>query len=610
MAVSPDMKFYVHIGPPKTGTSAIQKWCVENRKYLLNHGIYYPEHDIDPNGISSGNLMSIFERNAQGELSFSAERFDKLCANAESLGAECILLSSEFFFKKVGLLAEVIPNLKFIAYIRFELSLIESGYNQSVKRHGQSNVIDVSGKQSSNTLNLLRQSIDEIGTHKFILRGYTEDAFVGGIIVSDMLSSIGVNVNVNLFQKTSYRVNTGYSFEGLEYKRWFNKFDTDYLYPSLDTFLQQQARSSDLNYSILSGSTFWQLKKVLIKQLVFFCNDFHVGNGEVLIKDAENLEQKKVRIQRLGIKSFEQLTSEFINFDDKAGWLIAKFVIEKKDTCSDENDALKFNVLQRNIESLNERSYFVNKLCGSLKHSLFAVKSVFSRSGSARTQTLPSYDRSRKNKRDIALLSYQIPFVSEYLTLGALKASYGNTEIFCVKKPHGCLTSLGSERLALNSKIKVIHGIGQPSREAKLMYPSASSICWIADPLERLWKQFNWILDYEAPVPLYQKLLELAERRKLNNAKYLFVAMMEESGFEEITQLYGRFFSEMSPKKFDFVGSEMNWKRDIGRLEDLLSKKLPSDFESSIRISSTLPKDLQKFAHLLSDEYELLDSYL
>ena len=610
MVVSPDMKFYVHIGPPKTGTSAIQKWCVENREYLLKQDIYYPEHDIDPNGISSGNLMSIFERNAQGELSFSTERFDKLCGDAESLGVGCILLSSEFFFNEVALLAEVLPNLKFLAYIRFELSLIESGYNQSVKRHGHISVIDISGKKSSITLSRLRKAICDIGHDKFILRAYSENAFSGGSIVSDMLISLGVNVSDNLFQKTNYRVNTSYSFEGLEYKRWFNKFEADFLYSPLDTFLQHQAKSSDLNYSIIAGQDFSNLKKVLFNQLAFFCNNFQVENSEVLLEDAKNLEQKKVRVQRLGIKSFEQLTSEFIGFDDNAGLLIAKFITEKKDKCSNENDVLKFKVLERKIELIKERSHLFDKICAGLKLPLLGLKEVFSRSNTAGNLASPPNKRSRSNKNNITLLSHQVPFVSEALTLGTLKAIYENIEIYCIEKPLGSITLLEDERLTINSKVQAIHGYVKPSRKTKLIYPAASSICWIADPLERLWKQFNWVLDYEVPVPMYQKLLELAEQRKLNNAKLLFVAMLEESSFDEITKIYSRFFSEISPASFDFVGSEMNWRRDIGRLEELISRKLPSHFENSIRIHSTLPKDLQKCAYLLSEEYALLDSYL
>ena len=35
---------YLHIGAPKTGTSAIQKSLFNNRKLLVKHGFIYPDY--------------------------------------------------------------------------------------------------------------------------------------------------------------------------------------------------------------------------------------------------------------------------------------------------------------------------------------------------------------------------------------------------------------------------------------------------------------------------------------------------------------------------------------------------------------------------------------
>ncbi len=36
------MRFVIHIGTHKTGTSSLQTFCVANRRTLLDQGIYYP----------------------------------------------------------------------------------------------------------------------------------------------------------------------------------------------------------------------------------------------------------------------------------------------------------------------------------------------------------------------------------------------------------------------------------------------------------------------------------------------------------------------------------------------------------------------------------------
>jgi hypothetical protein len=44
----------LHIGAPKCGSSAIQRFCVSRREALLQHGYYYPEHSLDASMLGSG----------------------------------------------------------------------------------------------------------------------------------------------------------------------------------------------------------------------------------------------------------------------------------------------------------------------------------------------------------------------------------------------------------------------------------------------------------------------------------------------------------------------------------------------------------------------------
>ena len=45
----------IHVGPAKTGTSALQYFLLRNRNELKKVGYYYPEHRIDENDISGGH---------------------------------------------------------------------------------------------------------------------------------------------------------------------------------------------------------------------------------------------------------------------------------------------------------------------------------------------------------------------------------------------------------------------------------------------------------------------------------------------------------------------------------------------------------------------------
>ena len=64
---------FIHVGPPKTGTSAIQNWFSKNADMLRTKGLFYPEHALDPNGVSSGNLSSICDIVQPSKVGKSAE---------------------------------------------------------------------------------------------------------------------------------------------------------------------------------------------------------------------------------------------------------------------------------------------------------------------------------------------------------------------------------------------------------------------------------------------------------------------------------------------------------------------------------------------------------
>ena len=68
------MKIIIHVGPSKTGTSAIQNWLSSHQKNLLELGIYYPPHRVDINGISSGNLLQVFDRDGDESIKLSELR--------------------------------------------------------------------------------------------------------------------------------------------------------------------------------------------------------------------------------------------------------------------------------------------------------------------------------------------------------------------------------------------------------------------------------------------------------------------------------------------------------------------------------------------------------
>ncbi|MDG6099387.1 hypothetical protein EXU34_18180 [Alteromonas sp. ZYF713] len=608
------MKFKIHVGPPKTGTSAIQRWCLEHRDILLANGVLYPSHDIDENGVSSGNLLTLFERNETAGLIFSHQKLDDLKRQAESLGVETVLLSSEFFFKQIPVLADAIPDATFVAYIRFELSLLESGYNQSVKRHGMAEPLRVPDTLKSSSLALISQYVKRYGEAMFNLRAYGQDTFDGGSIVSDLMAALSVSLKSNELLSGPKKINTGYSLEGLEFKRWFNKFSASFLQNQMDKFLQCEAEKADLAYSVLSGSDFWRLRKSLLRELKVFCRDHDVRNKKRLIEEAEAFKQSKVRMQHIGLNCFKNLTRQFLNFDASNSECLQRFVDENKGQLQSSEDTLRLQEIQFLLSNTNEKKTAkkpeLTRFYGyaSRKISQLASRLILN---TVRQTSLQKKNNSRGNltikeqSDDEVILSFDIPFVGSENFANVLTRTYGQNKIYVCNK----INYKRLQQIGLPQDTKAVHGHASIVSKISGQFPQATNICWVRDPLERLWRHYQSILLNEYPNTFYEKLMNLSARRKIVNDKYLFVAMLEDPDFLSLREVYSRCIGAKI-HSFDFVGSVANYDNDIKKLEKILGasfKLVDLNIKSK---QSTLPPDLLKYKSVLKTDYDLVDSYL
>ena len=224
---------YIHVGPPKTGTSAVQKWLISNQPFLQQQGVLYPSHSVDANGVSSGNVNCIYDIDDKKQIQLNNKRLDILLSDFQASQFSILLLSSEFFFRQMEELKRLIPNAKFIAYIRNPLETKESSYNQSVKRHFQVKKLNAVRRKQLPFMVRLVEFSEQFGEKYLILRLYGERYFYRNNIVSDLLTVLGIDLDVTLSI-----VNSSYQFEALEFKRWFNQFHLETYQDMVDRSLQ------------------------------------------------------------------------------------------------------------------------------------------------------------------------------------------------------------------------------------------------------------------------------------------------------------------------------------------------------------------------------------
>ena len=217
----------IHIGAPKAGTSAIQKFCLLNRKKLLESGFYYPKHGLDENGISGGHT-DIGGALLNGDFNTAENIFRTYLKKAKSKN-KVLLISAESLYLAHEEVFELVKDLRvlIISYVRDPIEALLSNYNQGVKRHYRSISLDVFLKRQLNNINDVVSGLSVLKWKEqfknFLLLPFDRKIFPGGGIESHFLATLGISSSeLSLFDKPTGDVNSSYCLAAMESKRLCN----------------------------------------------------------------------------------------------------------------------------------------------------------------------------------------------------------------------------------------------------------------------------------------------------------------------------------------------------------------------------------------------------
>ncbi|WP_430459474.1 hypothetical protein ACQUQU_09670 [Thalassolituus sp. LLYu03] len=215
-----DAEIILHIGAPKTGSSAVQKDFSQNQDALALSGYYYPPHELDPNGISGGHwqIASLLNEGNVGAVR------DKICnylLQARAVGCK-LLLSAEGFFTHPDLLTVALVDFKYVvvSFYRHPLDSFRSSYNQDVKRHFYSQTIQTFSmsqaclKPAITGESLLRWA-ELAGPQRVVVLPYHDQA------ASDATGALSSFLGIQLSCR-GQRINLSYTPCAVEFKRVLN----------------------------------------------------------------------------------------------------------------------------------------------------------------------------------------------------------------------------------------------------------------------------------------------------------------------------------------------------------------------------------------------------
>jgi len=312
----------VHIGAPKAGSSAIQKFLLENRSTLLKLGFYYPEHRLDENGISCGH-SNLGKNLSDGDHATAAAIMQTYLMEAKKHHCT-LLISTESLFDKAETLKEILGNhrCKIIAFFREPLESLYSNYNQGIKRNYlttrletfcQSNIDKpddfISGKVFEHWATIF-------GKAHITVLGYDTEVFSQTPIQSLFLSLLGIDAasQKQHFKFNTHYINNSYCLAALELKRMFN-FVLDKtqrkLNNQIDLFLQGISDNTNkTKYQLadrISTETYEQLKNKFSASALKIREDYLLVLNPNFLNEDKKSKPKTVNQAKLSVEMVDLL---------------------------------------------------------------------------------------------------------------------------------------------------------------------------------------------------------------------------------------------------------------------------------------------------------------
>lgn len=238
---------YIHIGTPKTGTSAIQYFCRLNENILLQKGICFPDLGFRFPGIGQ-NRNAYFlshkiydaqkKRLPEEEARERETGFVKLEKLFEK--QDRVIISDEHIWNEKEIDVEWLKNvqerigkagvtIKVIVYLRRQDQVIQSYWAQQVKEGMQLSFSEYIEKKKYCYFQLdyqkrLQVFVDALGRENVVVRCYEKGQYQGTehTIISDFLHIFGIALDEDFQESDSVR-NTSLHGIYLEVKRLLNQ---------------------------------------------------------------------------------------------------------------------------------------------------------------------------------------------------------------------------------------------------------------------------------------------------------------------------------------------------------------------------------------------------
>lgn len=600
------VKVIIHLGGSMPGAASLRSWFKHNAPFLSKLGVFYPFAESSPH--ENGNADMVFDFTDDALLTLNRKKLEQLVAEAESVGATQLLLSSDIFGHYLKQLSSLVDNFQVIAYVGLPLHAAETSYRQSVKQGELADVFSLDEAKLCEELEQLRTQLNLVGASHFKLRASHRDCFYRNDLLSDFLHALGIKGIVTEALDLSEQV---LASDALELKRWFNQFDTDLLNAELNDFLHfysQNARP----YTLLDSGVYIRLKHKSCKQMQAFLSKADVENGSELLSVLKKSAVPASLSQHLSDDLFAAMITAWLRYKPEVGFLLTVFV---------EQQAIQAGKATHRIalikELITQAAYQTkrNDTTESKPDSKFTsgLKSFTSSlTELAHPKSTSSVAPAKQRKtvfNGVQWLSHHIPKVTESFLLDEYRYLWGSDGVHTAYQQSGAATLTRGELLEVENDIKVIHGHFTPHTNQKRYYPNARHAIWVRDPLERAWLLFQQVMDKHAPKPMYDKLKSELLDKGVTSQEALFEHFVIAPEWRKQVLAQSHYFENLKPEQFDFIGLASRFKKEF-KVFSALATGYVQESNTVPNLESEIPPFVSNFKEVFKPEYEILGQIL
>ena len=212
------MRIILHIGTEKTGTSSIQKFCLDNRRQLLRRGVYYPLSPADHLGnhvklsayFQNGGWVRHLRRDLGIITSQQLKRFRKhflfhLTGELSHHTDKTVLFSNEHLSmchdddeiaNLAGLLREFTNDIKILVYLRRQMDKHATLHATRIVRGEPGLKLDLTPAHLTapnfDYLSMLDRWARVFGKRNVTVRPFERQQLVDGDVVKDFIDVLGL----------------------------------------------------------------------------------------------------------------------------------------------------------------------------------------------------------------------------------------------------------------------------------------------------------------------------------------------------------------------------------------------------------------------------------